>query len=247
MIDIDGTLIPKKKDAVPSEKVIRAIKQARQYTHVGIATSRPLFYLAHILERIDLFGPSIINGGAQIIDFPSREILWEKPLEKEDSEEICKELKRFIGKRFYLNNGSEDVIYDGKYVPKKLLQIYIAGFTKASADRAVTRLTTVSSNSAVYKVPSWQENKTDIIVTHTLATKQHGILEVAKVLGITTHEIIGVGDGGNDLPLLMACGFRVAMGNAVEDLKAIADYIAPSVEEDGVAEIIEKFVLKSVH
>lgn len=45
------------------------------------------------------------------------------------------------------------------------------------------------------------------------------------------------------MPLLMACGLRVAMGNAVEDLKAIADYIAPPVENDGVADVIEKFIL----
>jgi len=41
----------------------------------------------------------------------------------------------------------------------------------------------------------------------------------------------------------MACGLKVAMGNATEDLKEIADYIAPTVDEDGVADVIEKFVL----
>jgi hydroxymethylpyrimidine pyrophosphatase-like HAD family hydrolase len=41
----------------------------------------------------------------------------------------------------------------------------------------------------------------------------------------------------------MACGLKVAMGNAVADVKAIANYIAPSVEEDGIADVIEKFVL----
>lgn len=41
----------------------------------------------------------------------------------------------------------------------------------------------------------------------------------------------------------MACGLKVAMGSAVEDLKAIADYIAPSVDEDGVVDVIQKFIL----
>ena len=41
----------------------------------------------------------------------------------------------------------------------------------------------------------------------------------------------------------MACGLKVAMGNAVDDLKAIADYIAPTVDEDGVADVINKFIL----
>jgi hypothetical protein len=43
----------------------------------------------------------------------------------------------------------------------------------------------------------------------------------------------------------MACGLKVAMGNAVPELKAIADYIAPSVTDDGMATVIEKFILNS--
>lgn len=243
ILDIDGTIIPKRRDAVPSKKVIEAISQVRQAIHVGIATSRPLFVLTQILNHIRFSGPSIINGGAQIVDFPSKKLLWEKALEKEDAEKICRELKQFTGQLFYLNNGADDIIYDNKHIPDRLLQIYIAGFTQQEADLAVSRLSSLSSQAAIHKVPSWQEDKTDVIVTHTLATKQHGIFEVAKILAISTHEIIGVGDGYNDFPLLMACGLKVAMGNGVDDLKAIADYIAPTVEEDGVADVINKFVL----
>ena len=99
------------------------------------------------------------------------------------------------------------------------------------------------SSISVFTVKSWTPGKIDVIVSHPKSTKQHGIFEVAKILNIETHDIIGVGDGYNDFPLLMACGLKVAMGNAVEDLKAIADYIAPSVEDDGVADVIEKFVI----
>ena len=49
-------------------------------------------------------------------------------------------------------------------------------------------------------------------------------------------------DYRNDFPLLMASGLRVAMGNAFSDLKEIAHYIAPSVQQDGVADVIQKFV-----
>lgn len=53
-----------------------------------------------------------------------------------------------------------------------------------------------------------------------------------------------VGDGGNDLPLFELAGFKVAMGNAEEVLKKQADWIAPSVDEDGLAVAIKKFILK---
>jgi hydroxymethylpyrimidine pyrophosphatase-like HAD family hydrolase len=82
-----------------------------------------------------------------------------------------------------------------------------------------------------------------VVISNSLATKQHGIIEVARLLNISTKDIIGVGDGYNDFPLLLACGLKIAMGNANEELKKIADFVAPSVEEDGVATVIEKFIL----
>ncbi|MBX4181389.1 HAD hydrolase family protein, partial [Candidatus Parcubacteria bacterium] len=51
------------------------------------------------------------------------------------------------------------------------------------------------------------------------------------------------GDARNDTPLLNVCGLRIAMGNADDKLKRIAHYIAPSVEDDGVAHVVEKFIL----
>lgn len=95
------------------------------------------------------------------------------------------------------------------------------------------------------KVPSWTKGFFCIIITHAEATKQHGVFEVAKLLGLQTHDMIGVGDGYNDFPLLLACGLKVAMGNAVPELKEIADYVAPTVENDGVVDIINKFILQS--
>lgn len=55
--------------------------------------------------------------------------------------------------------------------------------------------------------------------------------------------MIGVGDGYNDYPMLEACGLKVAMGNAVDELKVIADIVAPSIEQDGLAKVIEDYYL----
>ncbi|MFA4872954.1 MAG: HAD family hydrolase [Patescibacteria group bacterium] len=81
-----------------------------------------------------------------------------------------------------------------------------------------------------------------IYITHSQATKQHGVFELSKVTGVPLQNIVGVGNDENDFPLLMACGYKVAMGNAVSSLKEIADYIAPPVEEDGAVQVIEKIL-----
>ena len=62
-------------------------------------------------------------------------------------------------------------------------------------------------------------------------------------LDIAPEEVLAMGDGGSDLPLLQAAGIGVALGNATEAVKAGADFVTASCEADGVALAIEKFVL----
>ena len=65
-------------------------------------------------------------------------------------------------------------------------------------------------------------------------------------LGLDAASLIGAGDSYNDLPLLESCGLRIVMGNAPDELKEIADYVAPSVDEDGLAVAIEEFILPRI-
>lgn len=221
---------------MPSLKVKDAIAKASKLIHIGVATSRPYFMLAHIVNHLKLSGPSIISGGSQIIDIASKKTLWEQTLNPNDVQNICKILKREKISFFVQDNG-QDLRFSKTYKPKKPFSIYVPALPLLTADDIVEKISHVST-IATYKIPSWEKKRVDIHISHVYGTKQHGILEVAKILGMYTHEIIGVGDGGNDMPLLMACGLRVAMGNAVEDLEAIAHYIAPSVENDGVTDVI---------
>jgi Cof subfamily protein (haloacid dehalogenase superfamily) len=62
-------------------------------------------------------------------------------------------------------------------------------------------------------------------------------------LGIPREEVAAIGDGDNDVTLLEAASFPIAMGNGTERLKSIAREVVGSVEEDGVAEAIERFIL----
>ena len=71
-----------------------------------------------------------------------------------------------------------------------------------------------------------------------------GVELLAKHLNIKQEEIITMGDAGNDLHMIEYAGMGIAMGNATNDIKTIANYITESNNEDGVAKAIEKFVLK---
>ncbi len=242
IFDVDGTLIPNKIHGIPSKKVRDAIMKAKKVLHVGIATSRPHSMLTDIIRLLKLSGPSIVNAGARIINLPSQQVLWEQII---DTKSI-KELYKIFSKRNLnasLNDDGNEVEFTKNYISKKPLAGWTLAVPPSTANILIKEISRIP-NLIAHKLPSWSGGgNITISVTHNLATKKHALLKLTKILKINTSEIIGVGDGHNDLPLLRSCGLKIAMGNADSELKNIADYIAPSVEQDGAADIINKFIL----
>ena len=78
-------------------------------------------------------------------------------------------------------------------------------------------------------------------ITSATADKARGIRAMADYLGFDISETMAFGDGGNDRPMLCAAGIGVAMGNAVDEVKAHADYVTSTVDEDGVWNALRHF------
>jgi len=243
MLDLDDTTVVHGKKNLPSARVTQAIAKAKEKIHVCLATARPLPDTKSIMTHLKLSGPCIITNGTQIYDPITKKIIRETVLPRDVIPAvyaIC--LKYSV--RTICYDGERDSQYFGGPIPPKVLSIYLSEVDRQMVDGLVSELKNIPHVN-VQKLNAWNKQFMSIDVTHENATKLHGIVEVAKILGIRTEEIIGVGDGYNDFPLLMACGLKIAMGNAVPELKSIADFVAPSVYDDGVATVIEKFVLTS--
>lgn len=242
MSDIDGTLIPNSDKHLEVSKLTKQkIKEASKIINVGVATSRPLVFASRLLDDLDLTSPCIISGGAQIYDPVKKTIVYEKNINK-----------GAIGKIFKIINKHGLILLDdgrgtmGDIKEKDIThrtQFWIKVDNQKMLAAVISELSNISDISIHKIISRFEKNDYEIVINHTEATKQHGIQKVAELLGIKTSDIIGIGDGYNDFPLLMACGLKVAMGNAIGDLKAIADYVAPTAENDGVADVIERFVL----
>lgn len=86
-------------------------------------------------------------------------------------------------------------------------------------------------------------NAFNVEISSATATKGNSLLAFAAEMGIRPEQIMACGDTMNDRTMMEAAGLAVAMGNADEDIKALADYITLSNDEDGVAFAIEKFIL----
>lgn len=76
-------------------------------------------------------------------------------------------------------------------------------------------------------------------------SKGYGLEYVSNRLGISPDEIIAIGDNENDISMLNYSGLGVAMGNALEKTKSEANIITSSNDEDGVAKVIEKYILET--
>lgn len=79
--------------------------------------------------------------------------------------------------------------------------------------------------------------------TAPAANKGHGLLFLAQRLGIDPARVLAIGDNENDIPMLRAAGVAVCMGQATAVVRAEADWVAPTLDEDGAAVALERFVL----
>jgi HAD superfamily hydrolase (TIGR01484 family) len=77
-------------------------------------------------------------------------------------------------------------------------------------------------------------------------SKASGMIDICRLLGIEMSEVIAMGDSLNDLAMIRAAGLGVAMGNAQDELKQAADLVTVSNTDDGVARIIEQYILKPI-
>lgn len=241
-LDLDGTTVPNRFDGMPSDRVRKAVLLAKHHVFICIATSRPLPYAKPVLDHLDIRGLCSVNNATQIYNPVTRSLRETIYLYPSDVPQVVKLLGKFA-RKILANDGIDEWEYHGEKIPDQICVFAVPEISEEQADHIieeVSKLPTV----AVHKIFSYEKGLFWVTITHVTATKLHAVVRIAEIIGVKSEEMIGVGDGYNDYALLSACGLKIAMGNAAPELKEIADFIAPSVDEDGVATIIEKFILR---
>lgn len=242
LLDLDGTTVASKGSALPSARVIEAVKQAQQHVHVALATGRPMDLAQPVMDKLELIGPSVFNGGAEIIDVVSKELLHEQLLSVESIQELIVLVGSF-GVSVYSDKDEYGAALNDSSELESIAKLFIGGVPTSDASHLVEAFSAIKEVSA-HIATSWDTGDVvDIHITHEHATKRYGVEKLMEILGIRKEEAVAIGDGYNDLPMLEAAGFKVAMGNAPDEIKAVADHVAPTLDDDGVADTIEKFIL----
>lgn len=249
MVDVDGTLVPYDYEALPSDAVAKAVRKAQKMVTVCLVTGRSYSSLEGIFKKLEIHrGYAVLDGGAHVINLETKELLYDQPMNPRDVQKVAEVLER-EGITFYAKQEVYELAYlqpikKGQGIKNAYMFFTDDEYPIEKIERIEKELS-ARSNISVHKTRHKNPKGYGFNIQHVNATKAHGVEILMKALKIGRGEIIAVGDGYNDFSLLMASGLKIAMGNAVEDLKAIADYIASSVEEDGLAEAIGRFILEN--
>lgn len=252
--DFDGTLADKNFYLSPNVKnaIINLVKKGITFS---IATGRPYQGIVkEICENLNLLSPQIVNGGARIIDPKTNKSIWLEFFPKDVALAL---IKYFSDKSYSFCVEGEDFIFKPKtkiiaYGPNINFELDIKKIDYSKILKMVLFDVELIGNPekveeqlnnfypALHFIRSGDPMVLDI--TSAKATKHLAVLELSKILKIEPEYMIGVGDGYNDYPLLSVCGFKVAMENAPEELKDIADMIIPDITHDGLVKLIDNLI-----
>jgi Cof subfamily protein (haloacid dehalogenase superfamily) len=239
--DLDGTAIQNRGDAMPSPRLIEAIAGAKDKIHFIPTTGRTLTDGLPVIAALGTTGPAIMAGGTIIIDPVSGKIIKRTTLTAAAVRAVMDIAADYPEKPLYIRE--ERLGPNPRSTHSHLIDdtemMMLSGIDDEEIAEIGERLSSIP-HVAASVARSWYGGHI-FNITHEDATKEHAVTEVLQILGVPKQASIGIGDGGNDLHLFRAVGYKIAMANAYPELKAAADEIAPSIDEDGLAQMIEKY------
>ena len=254
--DIDGTIL-KYTNSGFTQEVINCIHELNKGgIKIVLVTGRMNQSAQKIADELGLKTAIVSYQGGLVWD--NDKILNERYLPADKAEKILKWGKKhnthinlYMNDELYVTEENE---FTHKYADAQNIKYHVGTFDKLHLEKVnkilfidynepekITRITSELQKEfpELYIVKSAD---TFCEVCHKEATKGNGLKCIQDFYGITKEETLTIGDHNNDIELLMSGGIKVAMGNATDELKAVADYITDTVDNNGFVKAMEKFV-----
>ncbi|WP_019241713.1 MULTISPECIES: Cof-type HAD-IIB family hydrolase [Bacillus] len=262
VLDLDDTLL--RDDHSISERTKQALMEAQEMgVKVVLASGRPTYGMKQVAEELSLakYGSFILSfNGGKIYNCQTWEEMFSSTLSIDEVQKIYQISRRegvhlitYLGDEIitedenpYIDIESTitnlpinkvDCFIDAVKEPVvKTLMVYDPEVLQHVEKKLQVELE--SEFSVMRSKPFFLE------LTEKGVTKGTSLNQLINVCGIKREEVIAIGDSYNDLSMIEFAGLGVAMGNAPEDIKSVADYVTDSNMNDGVAKVVEEFVLK---
>ena len=261
-VDIDGTVLRHEPGSRPSRVVVEALRAVRDAgVPVVVATARAECEARRVVEALELTeGLHVYSHGGLVRDLADGRDVHRGHFDPRAAVEgfLAADVSAtFIAEhddggwltcenyvRGYTTTWHERLPHDElSAIRTVLLGVKVdCDSTYGPTDRcphAESAVERAGLDPAVYRTDVGAGGWVAVLAAET--TKASGLARVAAAYGVSSADVVAFGDSGNDLPMFAWAGHAVAMGQALDDVKAAADEVAPSVEEDGVAVVLGRW------
>ncbi len=263
VIDVDGTLVG--RDGSISAEDREALAKARRLgIQVSLSTGRVTQACLGIINQLSLDGYHIFFDGALVSNSAQDKEVYVQPL----SQEVVKQAVEFVHLRsidLELYSATHYFVERETWASDIHRQFFgieatVVDFNKLwNKERIIKGELMTASPLEVTKARSFCHEFNGLHCSWAMTPAYPGVnfinvlapevskgkaLEtLASHLGISLDEVMAVGDGPNDVSLLASAGLAIAMGDAPDELKAVADYVTLDIDHSGLAAAIEKFLV----
>ena len=262
VLDLDGTLTNNKKEITPRTK--QALMQAQAAgIHVVLASGRPTYGIVPLAEELKLKdngGYILAFNGGKIIDCTNNEVLFEQKLDEQlvpilfqEAKKAGMEILTYQGEGIAATNKDDEYVQHEAFINKMPVMQYDDFLNQLVYP--INKCLIVGDPTPLHeleiRLAKELEGKMDVYRSANFflecvplgIDKARSLDRLISSLSISREEVIACGDGYNDLSMIRFAGLGVAMANAVKDIQSEADFVTLSNEEDGVAHVIERFIL----
>lgn len=267
--DLDGTLLAPDHVSV-TPRTLSALKNAHEKgVKIAISTGRTLSLIKEVREKIPFADYVIYSNGAAVYDCKKEKIVYEQPVPDEKTHRIIQLLENFSAYynvysdgNMYMKKTSDTGIFEKTDLPKEFLMHFletailkddmlaelqsrqaeqiIVYFASDECRHAISDL--INELGGLHTVSSFSNN---IEIMSDVASKGLAVKAICEIIGCTAESAMTFGDAWNDCSMLEFADHSFAMTNGDEKCKQSAKNICPSNAEDGVAQIIEKYILNA--
>lgn len=251
--DLDGTLVH--SDGTITARTAQALVAAEQAgVLVVFVTGRPLRWAVDVFDHVGGHGLAIVSNGALLWDVAGEAPVAERAIAVDVLAEVSERLRAAVPGTHYAVEtlagiGLESGFLERYPVPDGARRGTFAQIADRPAYKLLARHEELApqefwdaAREAVGDLVevTWSSATTLLEISGYGVTKASTLASFCSERGISAAEVVAFGDMPNDLPMLEWAGTSYAMANAHPTVREIADHLAPSNNEDGVAQIIER-------
>lgn len=251
--DIDGTLVSFNTHEIPSSTLSTITQAKAKGIKIFIATGRPkaiINNLSSLQEKHLIDGYITMNGGYCFVE---DEVIYKHSIPTDDVKTLAALSDEKGFPCIFVTEHTVAVCNPNELVNQIFHQFLHVDILPVQTTNEATQteifqmtpfITIEEEKDVLPLLPHCESGRwfpafTDIVAKGV--RKQKGIDEIISHFGILPEETMAFGDGGNDISMLRHAAIGVAMGNANDDVKEVADYVTASVDEDGIEKALKHF------